>query len=313
MISVVIPLCNEESNLKVLYDRLIPSLKKIDSSYEIIFIDDGSTDNSLTVLKKLSEHDKQIRIFSFRRNLGKAEALHFGFQKVQGDYVVTLDADLQDRPEEIPKLYAKLQEGYDVVSGWRKNRKDASKMVSASKLFNRIMNHIWKLQIHDYNCGLKMYVRDAVMNLNLYGGMHRFIPLLVHQQGFTVTEVEVHHDKRLSGESKYKFSKTWKDLPDLFSVFFLTRFGKRPMHFFGFIGNILSSIGILFLAYLTILHYFFHVTVGTRPLWSIGILFTLVGLQVSITGFLADLMIHITQGNSSEQMKAYVKYSTEKK
>lgn len=295
MLSVVIPLFNEQDSLPELFSRLKKVLHDLKEQHEILFIDDGSTDSSLQVLKKLQQEDKTVRIFSFRTNQGKAEALTFGFQKAKGDYIITLDADLQDRPEEIGKLLEKVKEGYELVCGWRRDRKDASKMVLASKLFNSIAKSIWKLDLHDYNCGFKVYTKDAAKSLFLYGGMHRFIPLLLYQQGFKVSEVGVIHDSRRFGKSKFGFSKTWKDLPDIFTILFLVKYSNRPLHFFGFIGSFLFVVGLVFLGYLTYLHYFLHETVGTRPLWSVGILFTLVGLQIVVTGFLADLMIHLTQ------------------
>ncbi len=315
MISAVIPLHNEEENLDILYQRLVPALKKIDKSYEIIFIDDGSIDSSLEILKKLALKDQLVRIYSFRKNLGKSEALTLGFQQAKGDYIVTLDADLQDRPEEIEKLSVKMEEGYDLVTGWRKNRQDARFMVRASKLFNGMTKWLWKIDIHDYNCGLKLYKKELAKSLHLYGGLHRFIPLLAYQQGFSVSEVLIHHDKRLHGKSKYGPSKVLKDLPDLFTMMFLSLFSQRPLHFFFFIGNFLSLIGIIFLGYLTYLHYFLHETVGTRPLWSVGILFTLVGLQITFTGLLADLIIHTMKGtlSHSDGVQQFIKFSTDKK
>lgn len=313
MISIIIPLLNEEANLELLYKRIIGVFAKRKEDFEIIFIDDGSTDNSLDILKSLSSKDKRIKVFSFRRNLGKAEALTLGFRKASGSIIVTLDADLQDRPEEIEKLIFISKQGYDLVCGWRKHRQDASKMITASKIFNFITSKLWGLHLHDYNCGLKLYSNELAKELNLYGGMHRFIPLIAFQDGFRVGEVEIIHDKRLYGKSKYGFSKMWKDLPDLFSIFFLTRFGKRPLHFFGFVGSFLSLIGLLFLCYLTVLHYFYNEHVGTRPLWSVGVLFTLVGLQISFTGFLADLILHTVQENNSNTHTndKYIKFSSE--
>lgn len=314
MISAVIPLLNEEESIEILYHRLKQALFKIDKIYEIIFIDDGSTDTSLQILRKIAAKDSRVRIFSFRRNLGKSEALSLGFNKAIGEYIVTLDADLQDRPEEIEKLYRKMKNEYDLISGWRKKRHDTQTTITASKIFNYITNVLWGLKLHDYNCGMKLYKKELAVNLSLYGGRHRFIPLLAFQEGFKVGEVEVNHDKRLYGKSKYGSSKLWKDLPDIFSVFFLTRFSKRPLHFFGFIGSFLSFIGIIFLGYLTVLHYFYNERVGTRPLWSVGVLFTLVGLQISFTGFLADLIIHTSQASSAsiEATKHHIKFSTDK-
>jgi glycosyltransferase involved in cell wall biosynthesis len=262
-------------------------------------------------MKKLAAKDKKIRIYSFRKNQGKAEALTLGFRMAKGDSIVTLDADLQDRPEEIKNLLEKLNEGFDVVSGWRKDRKDSFKTKLSSKLFNSIMSAFWGVHLHDYNCGLKAYTKDAAKSLKLYGGMHRFIPLLAAGKGFEVTEVPVVHEKRKYGKSKYGFSKIFKDVPDMLTILFLTRFAKRPLHFFGFIGGLASLVGFIMLLYLTILH-FMGQAIGRRPLLTIGILFVIAGLQVLFSGFLADLILHISSqnGNASNE-EDRLKYKTE--
>jgi len=312
MISAVVPVFNEEESITAFYPILSKELSAISNSYEIIVVDDGSTDTSLALLQRLAKKDNHIRIFSFRRNQGKAEALTYGFQKAKGEYIVTLDADLQDKPEEIKKLLGKAEEGFDVVSGWRKDRKDAGRMKIISKLFNWTMGLLWGIKLHDYNCGLKVYTSAAAKSLRLYGGMHRFIPLLAYEQGFEVAEVPVVHEARKFGKSKYGFSKIWKDLPDMFTVIFLTRYGKRPSHFFGVAGSVLFGIGFVILSYLTFLHFFMHQSVGDRPLWSIGILFVLVGLQIGFTGFLADLVTNVSQNNKMQDLSSYpVKYSTD--
>ena len=240
MISFVIPVCNEEESLHAFYDELLRVIPELDPKYEIIFVDDGSTDNSLQLLKTFEEKDKNIKVYSFRRNLGKAEALTFGFSKAEGDYIITLDADLQDLPSEIHKLLDKAKEGTDLICGWRKERQDTQNAVISSKMFNAFAGMFWGLQLHDYNCGLKVYTKDAAKSLYLYGGMHRFIPLLVYQQGFTVAEVAVKHQERKFGKSKYDQGvlKIFKNLPDMFTMLFLAKFGKRPLHFFGVVGGI---------------------------------------------------------------------------
>lgn len=314
MISAVIPIFNEEESLPEFYRQLSQSLIKLDISYEILFIDDGSTDKTLDILKKYSAKDTRIKIFSFRKNQGKSEALTLGFQMTKGEYIVTLDADLQDSPEEIEKLLKKAKEGYDLVCGWRKSRKDPFKKVISSKLFNGFANFFWGLKLHDYNCGLKLYSRDAAQSLRLYGGMHRFIPLLVYGEGFFVTEVPVEHSRRLFGKSKYGFSKLWKDLPDIFTMLFLTQYGKRPLHFFGMIGGLLFLIGFIILGYLSWLHFAGH-TIGTRPLLFLGIVLLISGLQVLMTGFLADLLINIanTPRSMEERMNFHLKYNSNNK
>ena len=309
MISAVIPAYNEEESIEAFYKVLVPNLIKADKDYEIVFVDDGSTDSTLKILKNLELKNKNVKVFSFRKNKGKAEALTAGFQAANGDLIVTLDADLQDRPEEIINLINKQKEGFDLVAGWRKNRKDALKTKLSSKLFNFMMGAFWGVRLHDYNCGLKLYTREAAKSLNLYGGMHRFIPLLVSEKGFEVTELAVVHEKRKFGKSKYGFSKIFRDVPDMFTILFLSRYAKRPLHFFGMIGGILSTIGFFVLLYLTVLH-FEGKTIGDRPLLVFGILLVLAGFQVLFTGFLADLILHITEKHSELSFEKEFKYKS---
>lgn len=308
MLSFVIPVFNEEESLEAFYSELIKFIPKLSARYEIIFVDDGSTDNSLELLKKFEKTNKNVRIYSFRKNQGKAEALNLGFQKAEGDFIATLDADLQDKPSEVNKLLSKTKEGYEVVCGWRKNRKDSFLKVISSRFFNFFVSIIWGLKLHDYNCGLKVFTREAGKSLRLYGGLHRFIPLLAHQYGFIVTEIPVLHQRRRFGKSKYGFSKIFKDLPDIFTMLFLSKYSSRPLHFFGLAGSILIIIGIIILGYLSAL-WFQGYSIGRRPLLFLGMLLVLGGLQVFFTGFLADLIINISNKNKQEFL---LKYASEK-
>lgn len=311
MLSAVIPVFNEEESLEAFFKVLIPNLSKLDKAYEVVFVDDGSTDSTLEILKKFEAKNKNVKIVSFRKNRGKAEALTAGFQAANGDLIVTLDADLQDRPEEIGNLIIKQKEGFDLVSGWRKNRKDALKTRLSSKLFNFLMSAFWGVHLHDYNCGLKLYTKTAAKSLNLYGGMHRFIPLLVSEKGFEVTEIPVVHEKRKFGKSKYGFSKIFKDIPDMFTILFLSRYAKRPLHFFGAVGGAVSLIGFFLLVYLSILH-FQGQAIGDRPLLVFGVLLVLAGFQLGFTGFLADLIIHLNEKNNGYNLPDdEIKYKTE--
>ena len=311
MISVVVPIFNEEESVKDFYQELIKNLKKIQEGFEIVFVDDGSTDETLTLLKNLKKKEN-VRIFSFRRNQGKAEALTLGFQKAIGDYIVTLDADLQDKPSEIKKLLDKKREGYDVVCGWRKHRQDPFAKVLSSKIFNFLAGLFWGLNIHDYNCGLKVFSKESVESLELYGGLHRFIPLIMYQRGFSVGEVAIEHRNRIHGRSKYGFSKLWKDLPDIFTMLFLSKYSSRPMHFFGLIGGIFIFIGLVILVYLTVIH-FAGQAIGRRPLLFLGMLLVIGGLQVFFTGFLADLILHTLGNNKTFKAEDShtLKYSTD--
>ncbi len=304
MLSIVVPVYNEEESLRLFYKELHEVL---DPNSEILFIDDGSTDSSLEILKDIVKKDKRAKVFAFRRNQGKAEALMLGFQKAKGEYLVTLDADLQDKPNQIEKLLNKAKEGYDLVCGWRKERKDPARKIISSRFFNALIKLFWGLKVHDYNCGLKVYTSQAAKSLNLYGGLHRFIPLFIFQDGFLVTEVAVEHEVRKFGKSKYGFSKLWKDLPDIFTMIFLAKYSKRPLHFFGPIGLLFLIAGLLILFYL---YFFVHAqgqTITSRPLFFFGIISMLGGLQILFTGFLADLIINKSYGQNSPALK----FSTE--
>lgn len=308
MISIVVPVFNEEESLKPFYKELSLVIPDLDKNYEIIFVDDGSKDKSLDILKEFSSKNKNVKIFSFRKNQGKAEALTYGFEKASGDYIVTLDADLQDNPSEISKLLSKIKkEDFNLICGWRKKRKDSYSKIMSSKVFNLLASFFWGVKLHDYNCGLKVYEKDAAKSLKLYGGLHRFIPLLVFQQGFSVTEIPVEHSIRRFGKSKYGFSKLWKDLPDIFTMLFLNKYGKRPLHFFGTVGFIFLMVGFGILIYLTVEKIFYQQSIGNRPILFLGMLLVLGGFQVLFTGFLADIIINKSHGQNSPVLK----FSTE--
>lgn len=314
MISVVIPLFNEEESIEILHKDIVAELG-INKDYELIFVDDGSLDSSLQILKNLLQKNTRIRIFSFRRRHGKAEALTFGFSKAKGEYIVTIDADLQDKPSEIPKLIKKARQGWDVVCGFRKKRKDSVVKVISSRIFNLTTRWFWGLKLHDYNCGLKVYSQAAAHSLQLYGGLHRFVPVLAHQQGFRVTEVEVIHEKRKFGKSKYTAVKILTDLPDIFTMLFLSKYGSRPLHFFGAIGFIFFTIGSLILLYLAYIK-ITQGSIGPRPILFLGMILVLSGLQTFFTGFLADLFLSSSQkGNYGESLygkTSLLKYASEK-
>ncbi len=310
MISIVVPVFNEEEGVEAFYIELKTVLSDLKEDSEVVFVDDGSVDKSLEILKDLSKEDKSIRIFSFRRNLGKSEALTLGFAKARGEIVITMDADLQDKPSEISGFLKESRKGVDLVCGWRKERKDKKKMLVISKIFNKLLNYIFGIDVHDYNCGFKAYSKDLAKSLRLYGGLHRFIPLLAVQSGFSVTEIPVVHEVRKFGKSKYGFSKVFKDIPDMFTMIFLSKFGKKPMHFFGFIGGGAAFIGLVILSYLIVL-WFSGETIGDRPLLLFGILLFIAGLQIFFTGFIADLVINISQNRSDYEKSFPLKFSSE--
>ncbi|MDP2638055.1 MAG: glycosyltransferase family 2 protein [Candidatus Levybacteria bacterium] len=307
-LSVVVPVFNEEESLNFFYKELINVLSKHKIQHEIVFVDDGSTDLSLEILKEFSKQNNLVRVFSFRKNRGKSEALSCGFSKAKGDSVITMDADLQDKPSELLNLVAKLEEGYDHVSGWRKSRKDIGAKIIFSRVFNKTLDLLFGLKLHDYNCGLKAYTNEAAKSLRLYGGLHRFIPLLLYQNGFKVCEIPVSHSERKYGKSKFGVSKIWKDLPDMLTMIFLVKYSNKPLHFFGFIGLLFLFVGFSILLYLSSIKIFFDQGIGNRPILFLGILLVLGGFQVLFTGFLADLIINIS---NKERKEFPLRYSSE--
>lgn len=308
-LSIIIPVYNEKESLKELLLTLKDSLKRIRKSYEILFIDDGSNDGSFELLKILENKKDQVKIYSFRKNLGKSYAFMLGFQKARGKYIVTLDADLQDDPKNIKLLYDKLhQNEYDMVTGWRKNRKDNTFKKLFSRIFNKVVSWLFNIKINDLNSGLKIYKNYVAKDLKLYGGMHRFIPLLVNEMGYKIGEKEISHHARKYGESKYKITKVITDIPDLITIYFLTKYTRRPLHFFGKIGALAFMLGFVILFYLTILR-FQGERIGTRPLLFLGVLLLITGLQVIFTGLLADLLVNT---NSKEENEFPLKYGSTK-
>jgi glycosyltransferase involved in cell wall biosynthesis len=289
-VSVVIPLLNEEPSLAELHRRLVAVFEQLGVSYELIFVDDGSTDGSGALLDALARTDPRVGVVHFRRNFGKAAALDAGFQRSRGSYVFTMDADLQDAPEELVAMLAKLREGFDAVSGWKKRRHDPLSKTLPSKLFNWAVSRISGLRLHDFNCGLKGYRADAIAGLRLYGEMHRFVPVLLHWDGFRVTELEVHHEARRFGVSKYGPSRLAKGFFDLLTVVLNTRYRSRPLHLFGLAGLLLGAAGSAMLAYLVVLWFLGYRPIGQRPLLFFGLLLVMVGVQLVSTGLLGELI-----------------------
>lgn len=289
-LSIVIPLLNELESIPTLYQGIVREMSAVNYGYEIIFIDDGSTDGSFDVISKLHENDECVKGIRLRRNFGKSLALNEAFRRASGDVLITMDADLQDDPKEIPRLIDKLNEGYDLVSGWKKIRKDP--VISKnfpSKLFNMMVRLGSGLKLHDFNCGLKAYRRSVVGKLHLYGEMHRFVPVLVYAQGYRVTEIPVKHHPRKFGVSKFGLTRFTHGFFDFMTVVFLTKFLKRPMHFFGGLGTLISAIGVAICTYLTYL-WFAGEVIGNRPLLTLGVLFIIVGVQMGTTGLVAEML-----------------------
>ncbi len=292
MISVVVPVHDEEESLATLHTELDAVFADgARGSVEFIFVDDGSRDGTWRVLASLAERDPRLSAIRFRRNFGKAAALTAAFRSARGDRIFTLDADLQDDPAEIPRFLVELEKGLDVVSGWKKTRHDPWHKVYPSRVFNWLVSLLTGCRLHDHNCGFKLYRREVLREVVIYGELHRFIPVLAHARGFRVGEVAVHHRRRRHGASKYGFSRFFKGFLDLLTVRFLTRFSQRPLHVLGGIGLALfglGSAGMLFLALLWLDPS--NRPIGNRPLLFYSIALVLVGVQLLTLGILAELV-----------------------
>lgn len=308
-ISVVIPLLNEAESLPELHTWIAEVMQTNNFSYEILFIDDGSTDESWSIITQLSKKDRNVSGLKFFRNYGKSQALHLGFAKAKGNVVITMDADLQDNPDEIPELYDLIQhQDYDLISGWKKKRFDSvvTKNIP-SKLFNWCARRTSGLPLHDFNCGLKAYKNEVVKNIDVYGEMHRYIPLLVKNAGFKkIDEKVVQHQARKYGTTKFGMDRFINGFLDLLTISFLSKFGKRPMHLFGALGSLLFLIGFLFALYLGIDKLFIHPTgrlITQRPQFYIALASMIIGSQFFIAGFLGELILR----NSKDQERYKVK------
>lgn len=295
-VSVVIPFLDEEGTIEELHTKLTEVLRRLGEPYEILFVDDGSRDQGPRLVAAIQERDPAVGLLRFRRNFGKSAALDLGFQRARGRFIVTMDADLQDDPEEVPRLLAELEErGLDLVSGWKRKRQDPLGKTLPSKLFNFTVRKLTGIDLNDFNCGLKAYRREAVDDLELYGELHRYIPVLVAWRGFEVGEIAVQHHPRRWGQSKFGMERMAKGFFDLLTVILLTRYRRRPLHLFGWAGLAMGLLGFACLAYLTVLWFLGHGPIGTRPLLFLGLLLVMVGMQLVSTGLLGE-MINSTRG-----------------
>ena len=289
-ISVLIPVLNEAESIPELYSSLVPVLKRIGMAYEIIFVDDGSTDTTVDAISKLKK-DKTVKLVVFQKNYGKAAALMVGFEKASGDYLVTMDGDLQDDPNEIPSLIEKLEEGFDLVSGWKFKRNDPIDKTLPSKLFNATMRFFSKVKIHDFNCGLKIYRKEVYKRIDVYGSLYRFIPALAGWMGFKVTEIKVLHHKRKYGKSKFGAKRFFVGLYDFFTVIFLNKYLKSPLHLFGSFGFFFTAVGLLIIAFITYIRIVTGTIQGRTPLFVGGIFTVLIGFQMFSIGLLAEIIV----------------------
>lgn len=299
IISVIIPSYNEEESIVELSIALKKVFERIHANYEVIFIDDGSNDDSFQKIREVNRLNNRFKCIKFKRNYGKSAALSEGFKSARGDIIITMDADLQDDPEEIPSLIQKLNQGYDMVSGWKKKRYDPFIKRFSSRFFNFVTSKLVGLKLHDYNCGLKVYKKDVIKNIKIYGEMHRYIPAIAYLSGYRVTEITVTHHPRKFGKTKFGSSRFIKGLLDLLTVLFTSKFIKRPLHFFGVIGIISFIAGFGILVYLTILKFFESIPISNRPLFMVGILFAIVGIQFISLGLIAEMITKTSLENDN--------------
>jgi len=289
VISVVIPVHNEERSVALLYDELAATFAGEGLTWEAVFVDDGSTDGTFAALTRLHDASDNVRAVRLRRNFGKAAALDAGFKEAAGDIVVTIDGDLQDDPAEIPRLLARLDEGYDLVSGWKTKRQDPLTRRIPSKLFNVVAGRVSGIRLHDMNCGLKAYRAEVLEGLNLYGELHRYIPVLAHYRGYRITELPVNHRPREHGSSNYGVERYVRGFLDLLTVTFMGRYSHRPLHLFGGLGLGAGALGFAILLYLTIIKLTGE-AIGQRPLLILGVLLVVVGIQLLSLGLLSELI-----------------------
>jgi glycosyltransferase involved in cell wall biosynthesis len=291
-LSLVIPVFNEQDNLNQLYDEITSSCQKLDKSYEVVFVDDGSTDQSLDILVKLRERDPRVRVIRLRKNFGQTAALSAGFDHSNGDIVITLDADLQNDPEDFKMLIDKIEQGHDLVNGWREKRKD--KLFTRripSKIANWIISKITRIKLHDYGCTLKAFRRDVVKNINLYGEMHRFIPAIASNIGISIAEVKVNHRPRKHGKSKYSLMRFIKVVLDLLTVKFLMSYSTRPLQIFGIFGLLSGMAGGVIGLILSYQRLILKQSIADRPLLLLAVLLMVIGFQFITLGLLAEILV----------------------
>lgn len=303
-VSFVIPTKNEEDTLEKLYQRIDAVMRKIKTSYEIIFVDDGSTDRSFEKMKLLKKkNDSKIAIIKHRGNWGKSTALQSGFRISRGNIIITMDADLQDTPEEIPNFIKKIEEGYDLVSGWKKVRHDPLSKTLPSKIGNGMASLLTGVKLHDFNCGFKAYKSSVINNLSLYGELYKFIPIIAAKKNYKITEIVVKHKKREFGKSKFGWERNAKGFLDLMTIFFITGYIKKPGHFFGTLGLLSFLVGFIIGIYITYL----RITTGgidfRYPLLFLGILAMIIGIQLITTGLLAELFVYYMSPRESNDDK----------
>ena len=303
VISVVVPVHDEERSVALLYDELRSALEPLNAPWEAIFVDDGSTDGTFSALTRLHDAEQNVIVVRLRRNFGKAAALVAGFDQARGETVVTIDGDLQDDPAEIPRLLAKLDEGFDLVSGWKTRRRDPLSRRILSRIFNRVTSAFSGVRMHDMNCGLKAYRAEVVHGLRLYGELHRFIPVLAHYRGYRIAELPVNHRPREHGRSRYGVERYVRGFLDLLTVSFIGRYRHRPLHLFGGFGLILGFFGSAILIYLTVVKALGH-AIGQRPLLLLGVLLVVIGMQFFSLGLISEMITSHHEERAQERDRA---------
>lgn len=299
-LTIVIPAYNEEKNISLLYESLKSELSRLKKSYEVIFIDDGSTDKTLEQIKKLRVSDDNVKIISFTKNFRKASALAAGLNSASGNIIVTMDADMQDNPSEVPKLLGKLNEGYDMVVGWKYPRKDPLGKIAASRLFNLLVRVLTGLKIHDCDSNFRVMRRKVIPHLEVYSGLYRYIPVIAHKKGFKVGEIKVKHQERAYGKSKYGLARLPTGLFDLITIKFLLEYNKRPLHLFGGIGSIFLLLGMVSGLYLSYLRLALGQSIGQRPLLILTILLIFLGMQFISIGLIGEMIANLSQRKKEE-------------
>lgn len=300
-VSVLIPAYNEADSIEELYSRIISSIEtcinmgQVDD-YEIWFIDDGSSDHTGQVIRGLIVLNDKVHLIAFRKNFGKSPALDAGFHHVSGEIIFTLDADLQDDPKEFPRFIEKIDQGFDLVVGWKKNRLDSAEKRLPSKFFNVVTSTLSGVQLHDHDCGFKCFRREVIESLSLYGELHRYIPVIAYRSGFRITEITVEHHKRKHGSSKYGIERYMRGALDSLTIIFLLKYSDRPMYLFGRIGLLASITGLIICLYLTV-ERFMGAAIGNRPLLTLGVLMILVGIHFISMGFIGNLLVDMNRKN----------------
>lgn len=309
LISFVLPVCNEADSLNELHQKIVTVMGKQPVDFEIIFVDDGSTDNSFTVLSKLQQQNQRVIAIQFRKNFGKSAAYSAGFDKAEGEIVITMDTDLQDSPDDIPVFVNKINEGFDMVIGWRYKRKDSMGKTLPSRIFNKFVSFITGIPLHDFNCPFKAYRKEVLQEINIHGELYRYIPILASAKGFSITEIKIQNFSRQHGKSKYGFGRYTRGVLDLLTVIFVTRFAKRPLHFLGALGIFACTLGFSLLLFFITCHFLYIMGVLTdsrwnfhdRPALSLAILLAILGTQFFSIGLVGELIVSAFSSRDKEK------------